>query len=185
MRSRLSRAGASSRSRPDGYPRPRGRPARISPVHDPRGAARTQRRRPDLVCRPGPKPAVPRRVRPVRDPRLRGHGPADTGRQGRPGMDALHGAIPDRRSPCRGRARRRHPCVAGTRVQPPGAQPVAGRGPDRGAVRRSRPARRGRPRVAPRGRAVHGACGRGARIRHARRGRGYERAPGPWPDRRR
>ena len=77
-------------------------------------------------------------ARPVRDPRLGGHAPADAGRAGRAAVRALARAVADGRGARRGLARRGDRRVAGARLQPAGA-----RAPSRGGSRRRRAA--GRP----------------------------------------
>ena len=83
----------------------------------------------DLVRPRGPRPAVAAHARPVRDPRLRGHAPADAGRARRAALRGVAGALADRRR----RWRPRRSPSAG-RVGRPGLQPPR-------AARCGRPAR--------------------------------------------
>ncbi len=125
------------------------------------------------------RPRLPCDPRPVCRPRVGADGPADAGRAGGGGVDALDGALPDGRRPRRGAGRRRRAGVGGPRVQPAGGQPPPGREGGHGRSRRPRPGHgRGAADAAGR-RAVHGAGGGGDRVRAAGRGGRHERAPGP------
>ena len=75
----------------------------------------------------GPRPAVAADARPLRDPRLRGHAPADAGRSRRPALRRLARALADRRVAGRRLAGRRDPRVAGARLQPARGQPPSRR----------------------------------------------------------
>ena len=73
-------------------------------------------------------------ARPLRDPRLGGHAPADPGRARRPALPGVARALADRRGACGGDAGRRDPGVERARVQPAGGQPA----PVRAGRRRAR-----------------------------------------------
>ena len=122
-----------------------------------------------LVRDRAPRPSLAPDSRPVRDPRQRGHAPADAGRAGRASVPRLARALADRGIARRSLSGRRDPRVAGPRVQPPRPQPPSGGD----AHRRARLAGRS-DRAAGRG-AVHRRCASLLRVRRGRPARRRER----------
>ena len=131
-----------------------------------------------LVCDERSRPPVAADARPVRDPRQRGHAPADAGRARRAALPRLARALADGRGARGSRARRRDPRVAGARLQPARTEPAPG-GPRR---RRDRVAER--PDRAPRRRHVHRCCDPPLRLRRRRPARRRQRRARASPDRR-
>ena len=109
-----------------------------------------------------PRPPLAPHARPVRDPRLGGHAPADAGRPGRAAVRALARAVADGRGARRGLARRGDRRMAGARLQPSGAC-----APPRGGARRGARLARRPDRAAGR-RAVHGGRAPELRLRRGR-----------------
>ena len=160
----------SARSSPASAPtaRPSATSARRSRAHTERAAFAAPDSPDGGVAAPGvvrgvrPRPPLATNARPVRDPRLGGHAPADAGRPGRPAVRALARAVADGRGARRRLARRRHRRVAGARLQPSSAC-----APPRGnSCRGSRLARR--PDRAAGRRAVHGGRAPELRLRRGR-----------------
>ena len=110
-------------------------------------------------------------ARPVRDPRQRGHVPADAGGTRRAALAELARALADHRGARRGVGRRRDPGMARARLQPARARTPSRRAPGRGPRLARRPDR------AARRRALYRGCGGVLRVRTPRPPDRRQRAP--------